>query len=124
MINSELRENHVEASIFGKLTIDDFRELERQIEAQITRKQPVALLLDMREMAGFTIDAIIEDYRFSKRHAGTGGKIALLTESDMDSLIGWFEQSLVSAELQLFDDEIAARAWLLGEAEIPTEIGE
>ncbi len=124
MISSELRENHIEASIFGKLTLDDFRELEGRIEAQILRNQPVALLVDMREMAGFTLDAIIEDYRFSKRHADAGGKIALLTDSDIDSLIGWFEQSLVSAELRLFDDEIAARAWLLGEAETPGESGE
>ncbi len=124
MITSELRDNHIEASIFGKLTVEDIHEIERRIEAQIARNEPVALLVDLRAMAGFTLDAIIEDYRFSKRHAADNGKVALLTDSDMDSLLGWFEQSLVSAEIRLFDDEIAARAWLLGEAETTPEIGE
>ncbi|MCL2656557.1 MAG: STAS/SEC14 domain-containing protein [Betaproteobacteria bacterium] len=124
MINSELREGRIEASIFGKLVLDDFRELERQIETQISANQPLLLLIDLRTMAGFTLDAIIEDYRFSKRHADAGGKIAVLTESDFDSLIGWFEQSLVSAEIQLFDDETAARDWLAGTTEVPAELAE
>ncbi|GAA5173154.1 hypothetical protein GCM10025771_00050 [Niveibacterium umoris] len=116
MITAELRDNCVEAVVFGELTLADFRQFEAQIEAAIGAGKPLRAFVDLREMAGLTLDAVIEDYRFARRHKNDDGRIAVLTNSDLDSIGAWLEQSLVSADIRLFDDEGMARAWLAGES--------
>ncbi|WP_341678366.1 STAS/SEC14 domain-containing protein [Niveibacterium sp. SC-1] len=122
MITVELRDSCVEAAIFGELTITDFRQLEQQIEVLIGSGRPLRAFVDLRAMKGLTLDAAIEDFRFARKHADVEGRIAVLTENDLDSIPAWMEQVLISADLRLFDDEYSARAWLLGQADIPTEM--
>jgi len=123
MITAELRDGCVEVAVFGELTVVDFHQFERQVEAQLAAGKLLRAFVDLRAMAGLTLDAAIEDFRFARRHANDRGRIAVLTESDLDALGAWLEQSLVNAEIRLFDDESAARSWLSEEADIPTEMG-
>ncbi|WP_374512443.1 STAS/SEC14 domain-containing protein [Niveibacterium sp.] len=116
MITAELRDNCVEAVVFGELTLADFRQFEAQIEAAVSTGAPLRALVDLREMNGLTLDAAIEDYRFARRYKDKDGRIAVLTTNDLDTIGAWLEQSLINAELRLFDDEVMARAWLAGEA--------
>ena len=122
MITVELRDSCVEAAVFGELTIADFRQLEQQIESLIASGRPLRAFLDLRAMEGLTLDVAIEDYRFARKHADVEGRIAVLTENDLDSIAAWLEQILIAADLRLFDDEFSARAWLIGQADIPTEM--
>lgn len=115
MITAELRDNCVEAVVFGELTLADFRQFESQIESTIAAGKPLRACVDLRQMAGLTIDAAIEDYRFARRHKNDDGRIAVITEGKLLSIGAWVEQSLVSADIRLFDDEAMARAWLAGE---------
>ncbi|MCX9158435.1 STAS/SEC14 domain-containing protein [Niveibacterium sp. 24ML] len=116
MITAELRDNCVEAVVFGELTLADFRQFESQVEAAIATGAPLRAWVDLRQMDGLTLDAAIEDFRFARRHKNADGRIAVVTDDDLDSIGAWVEQSLVNAEIRLFDDETMARAWLAGEA--------
>lgn len=116
MINSELREGCVEAAVFGELTLADFQSIEATITRQLQVVAEMRVLLDLRGMQGLTLDAAIEDFRFARQHAHIGGRIAVITEYDLDSLAAWLEQALLAAEIRLFDDELLARTWLAGES--------
>ncbi|WP_417067438.1 STAS/SEC14 domain-containing protein [Niveibacterium terrae] len=112
MITAEVRDGRVEAAVFGKLTLDDFHLFEQQIEAQVAGGAPLCAFVDLRAMDGLTLDAAIEDYHFTRRHAQLKGRIAVLTENEFDTIGAWLEQALVEADIRLFDDESNARTWL------------
>lgn len=115
MITTEMLDGCVETTVFGELTLDDFRQFEAQIEAQLASGNAIRAFVDLRDMSGLTLDAAIEDFRFSRRHARDDGRIAVLTNDELDTLGAWLTQSLVSADIRLFDDEAMCRAWLLEE---------
>lgn len=112
MITAEVRDGRVEAAVFGKLTLDDFHQFEQQIETQVASGAPLCAFVDLRAMDGLTLDAAIEDYHFTRRHAQLKGRIAVLTENEFDTIGAWLEQALVEADIRLFDDEANARTWL------------
>lgn len=116
MITTEMRDDCVEAVVFGELTLEDFRQFEQRIEAQLAAGGPIRAFVDLRTMSGLTLDAAIEDFRFSRRHARDDGRIAVLTNDELDTLGAWLTQSMVSADIRLFDEEPICRAWLQGEA--------
>ncbi len=117
MITAEVRDGRVEAAVFGELTLDDFHLLERQIEVQIANGTPSRAFVDLRAMDGLTLDAALEDFRFTRRNAHLDGRIAVLTENEFDTIGAWLEQTLVEADIRLFDDESNAKTWLASDEE-------
>ncbi len=100
------------AGIFARLEIADFQRLETEIESQLGRLGKVDLLLDLREMLGYTLDVALEDLRFSREHARAVGRVAILSE---DTSIVWtalLSDLFVRAHIRVFDDETQARKWL------------
>lgn len=120
MITTAVRDDCVEAAVFGRLTLDDFRQFEAAVDSLLAEQTALRAFVDLRAMEGLTLDAVIEDFRFARRLGNVAGRIAVLTEDEADSFGAWLEQSLVDAEIRLFDAEPDARAWLAGELELPT----
>jgi hypothetical protein len=112
MITMDFSGSCVAAAVLGEFTLDDFREFEEFVLSGVDFSGPVDLLFDLREMAGFTVDVAVEEVKFSRTHGGDFRRIAVLTESEWVAWSAWLEQSFVAADLRVFDDEAAARAWL------------
>ena len=112
MITTQNHEHLVEFVVFGEFTLADFKELEELVLYQIKFAGPVDLLVDLRQMADFTLDVAWEEIQFSKQHSGDFRRIAVITDSQWVAWSAWISQLFVNADVTVFDDEAEARAWL------------
>ena len=115
MITTEHGPNLVEVAVMGEFTLADYKEFEQLVNYKIKFEGEVNLLIDLREMAGFTIDVAWEEIRYSREHKHDFGKIAIITEDQWATWSAWVSQMFVDADVQVFADEAEARAWLADE---------
>ncbi|HEY7758130.1 MAG TPA: STAS/SEC14 domain-containing protein [Burkholderiales bacterium] len=103
------------AAVFGEFELADYRRFEEEVIRQIAQQGQLSLLIDLRDMLGFTVDVALEDIRFTREHARDIGRIAILSERDAVAWSTLLAQLFVDTEMRVFDDEALARAWLAGE---------
>jgi stage II sporulation SpoAA-like protein len=115
MITIEREDGVIVVGVFGELTLADVQRLEREVPGEIKQAERVALLIDLRDMLGATIDALLEDIKFSRHHSRDIRRVAILTDSRWPPLIAWLENFFLEAEVRAFDDEGTARSWLAGD---------
>jgi hypothetical protein len=115
MITIEREDELIVIGVFGELTVADVERWEREVPGERAGATPVDLLIDLRDMLGATIDALLADIRFSRHHSRDIHRVAILSESPWPPLIAWLEQFFLEAEVRVFDDEDTARSWLHGE---------
>ena len=115
MITIEREDGLIVTGVFGELTLADVQRLEREVPGEHAGGQPLDLLIDLRDMLGATIDALLEDIKFSRHHGRDIRRVAILSQSPWPPLIVWLEQFFLDAEVRVFDDEGMARAWMAGE---------
>lgn len=115
MITKEHSDGLVAIAVFGEFTLPDYKEFEELVNYKIKFEGPVNLLIDLREMSGFTIDVAWEEVRYSREHKHDFGKIAVVTEDQWATWSAWVSQLFVEADVQVFTDELDARAWLADE---------
>ena len=102
----------LEFAVLGEFTLSDFKEFEELVLYEIKFSGTVDLLVDLREMADFTLDVAWEEIRFSQQHSGDFRRIAVITNSQWVAWSAWLSQLFVNADLTVFEDEAEARAWL------------
>jgi hypothetical protein len=112
MITSDETDKLLSFTVLGEFTLGDFQEFEDTVLAKVSRGGTPDLLLDLREMADFTVDMAWEEIRFSRQHVGDFRRIAVLTDSQWVTWSAWLEQLFLKSDVRVFDDEGDARAWL------------
>lgn len=112
MITTQTQDQLVECKVFGEFALADFMEFEELVLYRIKFLGAVDLLVDLREMADFTVDVAWEEIRFSKAHASDFRRIAVVTSSEWVAWSAWLSQLFVSADVRVFEDEAEARTWL------------
>jgi thiosulfate/3-mercaptopyruvate sulfurtransferase len=112
MIVIQQQDNRVSVAVYGEFTLADFREFEEAVNHKVSFAGPVDLLMDLREMADFTVDVAWEDIAFARAHPNDFKRIAVVTQSQWVAWSAWLSQIFVSAETGLFDDVPEAAAWL------------
>jgi hypothetical protein len=114
MITIEREAGLVVVGVFGELTLADVQRMEKEVPGEAAGAK-VALLVDLRDMLGATIDALLEDIRFSRHRSRDIERVAILSESEWPPLVAWLDKFFLEAEVRVFDDEALARSWLAGE---------
>ena len=112
MITVDQQANLVSVVVFGEFTLADFREFEDMVRFKIKFEGSLDVLFDLRQMAGFTVDVAWEEIKFSRRHPHDFNRVAVLTESQWVTWSAWLTQVFVDADVQVFNAEDEARAWL------------
>ena len=112
MIIIDHQPNRVSISVFGEFTLADYKEFEAMVGDTVRVDGAVDLLFDLRQMADFTLDVAWEELKFSRSHAHNFNRIAVITDSQWVTWTAWLSQIFVEAQMKVFDDEDAARAWL------------
>lgn len=107
----------ISVAVFGEFTLADYKEFEELFDYKVRFEGPVKLFIDLRGMASFTVDLAWEDIKFSREHRHDFRRIAVLTDSQWVTWSAWVTQLFVDADVMVFHDEPAARAWV----EAPTE---
>lgn len=114
MITTNQQENRVNVIVFGDFTLADYKEFEDVFNSKVKFEGPVSLLLDLREMSGFTIDMALEEIRFARAHSHDFTRIAILTDDQWVTWSAWLSKIFVDADTQVFEDADDAEAWLAG----------
>ena len=112
MITVQHEGNQTVIGIFATFEIEDFRRLETEVGKQLAEVGQIDLLVDLRAMLGYTLDAALEDIRFSREHALEVGRIAILSEDNAVVWTALLSRMFVRAEIRVFDNEAPAREWL------------
>ena len=112
----EIREHKaaIVAVILGEFQLSDFRELETHIDKHCSKAdhKPIELLIDLRDMAGFTIDVAWEELRYSRRHSNDFRRIAVVTDTEWSIWSAWIAKAFINADFRIFDVYEEALAWV------------
>lgn len=101
------------AAVFGEFALADYRDFEQAVVNTLERSgHRVDLILDLRDMTGFTVDVAWEEIRFSRSHPRDFRKIAVVTQSVWISWSAWISRLFVEAAFQVFEDFDTAAAWI------------
>jgi hypothetical protein len=114
VISIQHEDGLIVVGVFGELTLADYQRFEREIGGQAQVAGRADILVDLRDMIGYTLDVAWEDIKFLRSHSRDVGRIALLSDAQWVAWSAWLSQLFVDAELRVFDDEDHARAWLAG----------
>lgn len=101
----------VSISVIGEFTVADYKEFEQHVLEHL-KGGGVNLLMDLRDMVGYTLDVIWEEIRFNREHRYDFRKIAVVTGDEWMVWIAWLNSLLVDGELRVFDDPGIALDWL------------
>ncbi len=112
MITLEQEGSLAVVGVFGTFEVEDFQRLETEMERQLAVHGRVDLLVDLNGMTELTLDTALEDIRFMRKHPDAVGRIAILSERDAVIWSALLSRLFIKAEVQVFDDEAAARAWM------------
>jgi hypothetical protein len=66
-------------------------------------------------MIDYTLDVAWEEIKFSRSHAHDFGRIAVVTNDQWLAWSAWVQRLFIAADIRVFDDYEAARAWAAGE---------
>jgi hypothetical protein len=117
MIAIEEDRDLLEISIYGELTLADYRQLEQAVSSELRITPKVKMLIDVRGMTGFTLDVAWEEIRYSRAHAHDFRRIAVVTSAQWGDWLSWVTAAFTDAEVMLFDDPNAAEVWLRRKAD-------
>jgi hypothetical protein len=116
MISSTLDKNLVTLSVLGEFTVADFKQFEEQVLFGIQFEGPVNLLIDLRDMVGYSIDVVWEELKFSRQHQYEFIKVAVVTSNQWLTWSTWLQRLFVDADIEVFDDFDTAKGWIVNEA--------
>ena len=102
----------VTVTVLGEFVLADYKEFEDMVRATLVPGGKVNLLIDLRQMAGFTLDVAWEDIKYTRSHPNDFDKIAVVTNSQWVIWSAWLSQMFINADLQVCDDGEEARGWL------------
>ena len=111
MIAIEQKDKLVSLTVLGEFSLADFKEFEAMVLEQLSAG-PVRLFMDLREMAGFTLDMVWEEIKFSRQHPGDFERIGIVTESEWVTWSAWLERLFVNAEVMVSHEVDDVRNWL------------
>ncbi len=108
--------NLVTVTILGEFVLTDYKEFEDMVRETLVPGGKVNLMIDLRQMAGFTVDVAWEDIKYTRSHPNDFDKIAVVTTSQWVIWSAWLSQMFISADVEVFDDDAEARGWLEAES--------
>lgn len=112
MITVDQKGSYIQATIFGEFTLADFEEFKNIERYAAGFSGAISLLVDLRQMAGFTIDVVWEEVKFVKAHGGDLKRVAVITDSQWVTWSAWLSRMYSAAEVSVFSELDEAQAWL------------
>lgn len=112
MIAIEQHDRVVKVSVFGEFTLADYKQMEDTLVYKMKFEGKVNLLVDLRDMADFTLDVAWEDVRFNWQHSHDFRKIAVVASGRLVAWSAWLARAFLDAEIQIFENYDLAGDWI------------
>ncbi len=104
--------NIVIAAILGEFNLTDFKEFEEHAQYVLKQQGKANLLVDLRDMIGFTLDVAWQEIRFTRQHPSDFEKIAIVTDDQWQTWSAWLSRIFTNADIQVFSEYETALAWI------------
>jgi len=115
MISIQHEDKLTVVGVFAEFELADYRRFEEDVVSQLEQQGKLSLLIDLRDMLGYTVDVALEDIKFTRKHARDVGRIAILTVRESVKWMALVSQLFIDAQIRIFEEETAAREWLAAE---------
>lgn len=112
MITLKEAGDRLEVYVYNEFMLADYKEFEQAVGRELRKAPKIRLLLDFTNMIDYTIDVAWEEIKFTRAHAHDFRRIAVVTASQWVPWLAWVSAAFTDAEVRIFDDPDAARAWL------------
>lgn len=112
MIIIEEENDLLKATVYAEFTLADYQEFEQAVTHELETVPKIKLLLDLTNMARFTVDVAWEDIKFTKAHAHDFERIAVVAKDQWLSWASWLGTAFTDAQTEFFEDVHAANAWM------------
>jgi hypothetical protein len=112
MISIQNSDTYMNVAVLGEFTLADMKDLEQQVLLRIQFQGKANLLVDLRDMIGYTLDVAWEELKFTRSHARDFGRVAVVTDSQWLAWSAWIESLFTDAEIEAFEDYDQALAWV------------
>ena len=95
----------------GRISLEEMQRFLEELDGLIRERGRIALLLELRELAGVEPDALFEDARFGLDHPRGFARIAIVGESGWQRWLSLLMRPFVSAPMRFFGQEDLQQAW-------------
>lgn len=112
MIAIDHQDKLISIAVLGEFTLADFQEFEQLVLYKLQFTGPIRLMMDLREMAGFTVDMAWEEVKFSRAHSNDFERIGIVSDSEWVAWSAWLQRLFVTAEIRVEHDLGEVTAWL------------
>lgn len=104
----------VEMAMVGRVSREDFRHLIPQFERLVDIHGKLRVLVLMRDFEGWSPGGLLEDTKFSLRHASDVDRIAFVGDKKWEQALAAACKPFTSAEIRFFEPagEKEAREWI------------
>lgn len=112
MISLVKEGNNCRAVVFDEFTLQDFREFEDFVVQTAKHGNAVSILVDLRNMVGYTLDMALEELKFTREHGRDIARIAVVTSDQWLTWSTWLTRMISEAEIQVFEEIEDAEQWV------------
>ena len=95
----------------GKVTPEDYQQLDPEIQALVDQYDIVCLLLDMQEFAGEEVKAWLPDLRFGHRFHDKIGKMAVVGDKRWEKWLTALVDPFYAKDAKFFHPDEMDKAW-------------
>ncbi|MDG5786798.1 STAS/SEC14 domain-containing protein [Evansella sp. AB-P1] len=113
-IKPKNKEAIMEVIVNGKITTEDIEEFEMIFKEKKENYGKINLLMEVHEIQGYSMNAVMEDLKFSANHWKEFNKIAVITDKKWIGLGSKISNILPGVEVKHFDFDEKEKAlyWL------------
>ncbi len=112
MISIQNDQQTIRVTVGGEVNLADYREFESALLHGLKFEGTLNLLIDLRDMLGYSVDVAWEDLKFSHQHRYEFNRIAIITDSQWLTWSALFYRLFVDADIRTFEDADMAESWL------------
>jgi hypothetical protein len=97
--------------VVGKVTVEDYQQLDPAIQALVDQYDDLCLLLDMQEFAGEEVKAWLPDLRFGHRFHDKIDKMAIVGDKRWQKWLTALADPFYANDAKFFHPEETDQAW-------------
>ena len=97
--------------VVGKVTVEDYRQLEPEIQDLVDQHDSVSLMLDLQEFAGEEVRAWLPDLRFGHRFHDKIARMAIVGDKRWQKWLTALASPWYAKEARFFLPEETDKAW-------------
>jgi hypothetical protein len=115
---SQSSESIVGYKVIGKVTAEDYQQLDPEVQALVNQYGKVGLLLDLQELAGEEAKAWLPDLKFGRQFHDKIAKMAIIGDKRWEEWLTAFADLFYAKQAKFFKPDETEKAWAwLGVAE-------